>query len=69
LLANLNDIDADVLVIKNIDNVVKESLLDETIRWKKILVGKATELQAKVFGYLKQLDEQGDAASAELVAL
>ena len=68
LLANLNDIDADVLVIKNIDNVVKESLLDETIRWKKILVGMATELQAKVFGYLKQLDEQGDAASAELVA-
>ena len=68
LLANLNDIDADILVIKNIDNVVKESLLDETIRWKKILVGMATELQAKVFGYLKQLDEQGDAVSAELVA-
>ena len=68
LLANLNEIDADVLVIKNIDNVVKEALLDETIRWKKILVGMATELQAKVFGYLKQLDEQGDAASAELVA-
>ena len=68
LLSNLNDIDADVLVIKNIDNVVKESLLDETIRWKKILVGMATELQAKVFGYLKQLDEQGDAVSAELVA-
>ena len=68
LLANLNDIDADVLVIKNIDNVVKESLLDETIRWKKILVGMATELQAKVFGYLKQLDEQGDAVTAELVA-
>ncbi len=68
LLANLNEIDADVLVIKNIDNVVKEALLDETIRWKKILVGMATELQAKVFGYLKQLDEQGDAVSAELVA-
>ena len=68
LLANLNDIDADVLVIKNIDNVVKESLLDETIRWKKILVGMAIELQAKVFGYLKQLDEQGDAVSAELIA-
>ncbi len=68
LLSNLNEIDADVLVIKNIDNVVKESLLDETIRWKKILVGKATELQSKVFGYLKQLDEQGASASDELVA-
>lgn len=59
LLTNLNDIDADVLVIKNIDNVVKESLLDETIRWKKILVGKAVELQEKVFAYVKQLDEKG----------
>ena len=69
LLTNLNDIDADVLVIKNIDNVVKESLLDETIRWKKILVGKATELQEKVFGYLKQLDEKGaDAPLAEIKA-
>jgi len=69
LLTNLNDIDADVLVIKNIDNVVKESLLDETIRWKKILIGKATELQEKVFGYLKLLDEKGaDAPLAEIKA-
>ena len=68
LLANLNDIDADVLVIKNIDNVVKESLLEETIRWKKILVGKATELQEKVFGYLKLMDEANDNISAELAA-
>ena len=68
LLANLNDIDADVLVIKNIDNVVKESLLDETIRWKKILVGKSTELQAKVFAYLKKMDELNDNLPCELVA-
>ena len=69
LLANLNDIDADVLVIKNIDNVVKESLLDETIRWKKILVGKATELQAKVFAYLRKMDELQDNLTCELVDL
>ena len=68
LLANLNDIDADVLVIKNIDNVVKESLLDETIRWKKILVGKATQLQDKVFGYLRKMDEAQDNISEELAA-
>ena len=68
LLANLNDIDADVLVIKNIDNVVKESLLDETIRWKKILVGKATELQEKVFAYLKKMDELSDNLPDALLA-
>lgn len=68
LLTNLNDIDADVLVIKNIDNVVKESLLDETIRWKKILVGKATELQEKVFAYLRKMDECGDLLPDSLAA-
>ena len=68
LLTNLNEIDADVLVIKNIDNVVKESLLDENIRWKKILVGKATELQAKVFAYLQKMDELQDNIPAELAA-
>lgn len=66
LLTNLNDIDADVLVIKNIDNVVKESLLDETIRWKKILVGKAVELQAQVFAYLQKMDECADNLSDAL---
>ncbi len=68
LLANLNNIDSDILVIKNIDNVVKESLLDETIRWKKILVGKAVELQEKVFAYLKEIEEKGADISDEMVA-
>ncbi len=68
LLTNLNDIDADVLVIKNIDNVVKESLLDETIRWKKILVGKAAELQEKVFAFMRKMDECDDVLPDSLSA-
>ena len=56
LLQNLNNIDSDILVIKNIDNVVKESLLDETIKWKKILIGRTIELQNKIFEYLNKLD-------------
>ncbi len=66
LLQNLNNIDSDILVIKNIDNVVKESLLDETIKWKKILIGRTIELQGKIFDYLNKLD-QGN-ISDELIA-
>lgn len=57
LLENLNRIDSDIIVIKNIDNVVKESLIDQTIRWKKILSGKVIELQGKAFEYLKKMDD------------
>ena len=68
LLENLNNIDADIIVIKNIDNVVKESLLDETIKWKKILIGRTAQLQAKIFGYLKEMDAVADNISDELLA-
>lgn len=55
LLQNLNNIDSNIIVIKNIDNVVKESLLSYTIKWKKILIGKVISLQTKVFEYLNLL--------------
>jgi hypothetical protein len=54
-LQNLNNIDSNIIVIKNIDNVVKESLLSQTIKWKKILIGKVISLQTKVFEYLNLL--------------
>lgn len=68
LLENLNNIDADIIVIKNIDNVVKESLLEETIKWKKILIGRTSQLQEKIFGYLNALDAAGESASDDLLA-
>ena len=56
LLSNLNDTIGDVVVVKNIDNVVKEELISETVNWKKILIGTLLNVQAKVFGYLKKMD-------------
>lgn len=47
LLNNLNDIDADYIFLKNIDNVVKETLIKETEKWKKVLLGRAVELHNK----------------------
>ena len=39
LIENLNDLDADVVFIKNIDNVVPDKLKGETVLYKKIIAG------------------------------
>ena len=56
LIENLNDIDADVVFIKNIDNVVPDRLKACTIRFKKLLAGVLVSLQKRAFDYLKRLD-------------
>ena len=56
LIENLNDIDADVVFVKNIDNVVPDRLKDETVTYKKVLAGVLVTLQAKAFEYLNLLD-------------
>ncbi|MCR9181784.1 MAG: DUF4301 family protein [Flavobacteriaceae bacterium] len=57
LIENLNDIDADLVFIKNIDNVVIESKVEEIARHKKILAGKLMEVQSKAFKLLKTIDK------------
>lgn len=56
LIENLNDITSSIVFIKNIDNVAKESMLPETVKWKKILGGALISIQKRIFGYLTQLD-------------
>ncbi len=56
LLDNLNNIDSNIIIIKNIDNVVKESLIEQTVRWKKILAGRVIQLQEKIFSYLREFE-------------
>ncbi|MDD6553587.1 MAG: DUF4301 family protein [Prevotellaceae bacterium] len=56
LIENLNEIDGDVIFIKNIDNVVPDRLKTDTVTWKQILAGILVTLQQKAFGYLKVLD-------------
>ena len=56
LIQNLNDIDADVVFIKNIDNVVPDRLKDDTVTYKQLLAGMLVTLQAKAFDYLRLLD-------------
>ena len=56
LIENLNDLDADIIFIKNIDNVCPESNRADTIRYKKALAGLAIKLQQKIFDYIRAID-------------
>lgn len=56
LIENLNEIDADVIFIKNIDNVVPDRLKDETVTYKQLIAGVLVTLQKKAFEYLRKLD-------------
>jgi hypothetical protein len=53
LIENLNDLDFDIVFIKNIDNVVPDRLKAETYRYKKLLGGLLIQVQAKSFSLLK----------------
>lgn len=59
LIENLNDLNADIVFIKNIDNVVPDRLKDVTYRFKKLLGGYLLKTQQQVFEYLSQIDNGG----------
>ena len=56
LIENLNDLDADIVFIKNIDNVVPDRLKADTVTYKKLLAGVLVTLQKQAFEYLQLLD-------------
>ena len=56
LIENLNDLDADIIFIKNIDNVVPDRLKADTVTYKKLIAGVLVTLQKQVFEYLTLLD-------------
>jgi hypothetical protein len=64
LIENLNDLDADVIFVKNIDNVVPDRLKGITVEYKKALAGILLKYQEKIFRYQKQLNEK-DTVSLE----
>jgi len=58
LIENLNDLNGDVIFIKNIDNVVPDSLKENTTTYKKIIAGILVNLQKQSFGYLKEMENE-----------
>lgn len=59
LLENLNDLDYDLIFIKNIDNIVVSNKNIKISNSKKLLSGVLLEVQEKTFSYLHKLDEGG----------
>lgn len=65
LIENLNDLDADVIFIKNIDNVVPDKLKDDTVANKKLIAGVLVTLQKQIFEYVGMI-EKGGCSRAQL---
>ncbi len=58
LLENLNELDGDLIFIKNIDNIVPDRLKPVTVRYKKVLAGILLYYQEKIHRYQKVLNEK-----------
>jgi hypothetical protein len=67
LIENLNDLDADVIFIKNIDNVVPDHLKAETKRYKKVLAGHLVSVRNKIYTYLEKLDKLNASENGDLI--
>ena len=55
LLENLNDLQGDIIFLKNIDNVVPDHLKADTYVYTRMLGGYLIALQRETFGYLDRL--------------
>lgn len=65
LLENLNEIDGDIIFIKNIDNVVPDRLKEPTITYKRAIGGVLLDVQQAVFSALASLDQEISASSVQ----
>jgi hypothetical protein len=57
LIENLNNLDADIIFIKNIDNIIQNNV-EKTALYKKGLAGVLIELQQQTFTYLREIETQ-----------
>lgn len=60
LIANLDRLSADIIFIKTVDNVTHRSLIDDTVKYKKLLAALLIELQDKIFALLRRFDNGCD---------
>jgi hypothetical protein len=64
LIRNLEQVGGDIVVVKNIDNVVPDESSDEVVRWKRALIGFLAVLQARVFAHVAALSNPACAVAA-----
>jgi len=66
LIENLNNLDADIVFIKNIDNVIQNQI-ERISLYKKALAGILMDLQQKIFHYLNEIDNGNEAYLNEII--
>jgi hypothetical protein len=66
LLRNLERTGGDLVLVKNIDNVVPDRHRDHVVRWRRVLVGAMVALESRVHAALRSL-EAGEASAAREV--
>ena len=66
LLENLNELEADIVFIKNIDNVCHDRNKGDTYIYKKALAGMLITYQNRVFSYIEKLN-QSESVTPELI--
>lgn len=57
LLKNLNNIDADIIFIKNIDNIVPDRLKGPTVEYKKLIGGYLLYIRNFIFEFLEKSEK------------
>ncbi|MDE6862187.1 MAG: DUF4301 family protein, partial [Alistipes sp.] len=67
LIENLDALDADIIFVKNIDNVTTDRRKADTVTYKKVLAGELLRLQRRAFSLIESL-RRGDDAVAEAAA-
>lgn len=68
LIENLNDIHADIVFIKNIDNVVPEHYIDDTVSYKKALAGILCAVRNEAFEILHAIKKESEQQIKDRVA-
>lgn len=68
LIENLAAMHADVVFVKNIDNVVPDHAKAETFLWRRVLGAVLLEMQARIFAVLDALD-RGEARAVDAAAM
>jgi len=67
LIKNLNELDSDIIFIKNIDNVVPDKLKHYNNRYKKALAGLMVSIRNKTFEYLEKLNKTESESNPKLI--
>ncbi len=69
LITNLDKLNADIIFVKNIDNVTTDARKADTITFKRVLAGELLRLQARAFELLEALKRGEDVVTEAAVFL